>query len=297
MKRLLTILLMAVILMLTACASRTESAADDVQLPTQEEVTQTPTQEESAAGEPEAEGTEKVEEESEKVPEKEPEKKPAQTQPSKPQKEPVSTPTTPSKPKYAGMYYIKVNCASNTVTIYTKDEEGYHTVPYMAMICSTGAGGSTPLGIYHPTGRRWSWLSLVGNVYGRYNTQIIGDYLFHSVPYLTRGDKGSLQPGEFDKLGTSCSHGCIRLQLKDAKWIYDNYRNIAAVEIVSGGEDPLGRPWAPKIGDSPNAGWDPSDMDPENPWLQNTEPEPDPEPEPKPDPAPETGTEDGEGEK
>ena len=199
MKRLLTILLMTAVLLLTACASRAESAADDVQHPSQEEVAQPPAQEESTVGETEAEGAEKVEEESEKIPEKEPEKKPEkkpeQTQPSKPQKEPVSTPTTPSKPKYAEMYYIKVNCASNTVTIYTKDEEGYHTVPYMAMICSTGADGSTPLGIYRPTGLRWLWLSLFGNVYGQYNTQIIGDYLFHSVPYLTCGTRAVYSRG------------------------------------------------------------------------------------------------------
>ena len=88
--------------------------------------------------------------------------------------------------------------------------------------CSSGGSG-TPLGDFSLDGwYRWEWLGLVGGVSGQYCTQIYGDYLFHSVPYTERYNKGSLQPGEFDKLGTSCSHGCIRLQVADAKWIYDN---------------------------------------------------------------------------
>ena len=83
----------------------------------------------------------------------------------------------------------------------------------------------------------------MGGVSGQYCTQIYGDYLFHSVPYTERYNKGSLQPGEFDKLGTSCSHGCIRLQVADAKWIYDNKYDIAGVTIYDSDDPgPLGKP-------------------------------------------------------
>lgn len=34
-------------------------------------------------------------------------------------------------------YYIKVNCLANVVNIYTEDENGNHSVPYKAMLCST----------------------------------------------------------------------------------------------------------------------------------------------------------------
>ena len=34
-------------------------------------------------------------------------------------------------------YYIKVNRAANTVTVYTKDANGNYTVPVKSMVCST----------------------------------------------------------------------------------------------------------------------------------------------------------------
>ncbi len=46
-----------------------------------------------------------------------------------------------------------------------------------------------------------------------------GEYLFHSVPI---DKKGNIIVNEARKLGRKASHGCIRLSLADAKWIYDN---------------------------------------------------------------------------
>ena len=53
-------------------------------------------------------------------------------------------------------------------------------------------------------------------------TQITGNILFHSVPYTEKYNNASLEYWEYDKLGTSASLGCIRLTVKNAKWIYDN---------------------------------------------------------------------------
>ena len=175
----------------------------------------------------------------------------------------------PQEPDNGRPYFLRVNCQTNTITVYAKDENGEYTVPCRAMICSTGADGGTPLGTYRLSGNRWEWLSLVGGVQGRFNTQIFGDYLFHSVPYLERYNNGSLQPGEFDKLGTACSHGCIRLQICDAMWIYYNLWDIGGVEIYNSPDPgPLGTPTAPKIDQSEFPGWDPTDPDEENPWLK-----------------------------
>ncbi|MCB2358275.1 L,D-transpeptidase family protein [Clostridium estertheticum] len=53
-------------------------------------------------------------------------------------------------------------------------------------------------------------------VYCKYFTQISGNYLFHSILY----DKsGNVIDGN---LGAVESHGCIRLALENAKYIYDN---------------------------------------------------------------------------
>lgn len=46
-----------------------------------------------------------------------------------------------------------------------------------------------------------------------------GVYLFHSVP-MDR-DKNVLAE-EAAKLGIPASHGCIRLETDNARWIYDN---------------------------------------------------------------------------
>ena len=45
----------------------------------------------------------------------------------------------------------------------------------------------------------------------------MGNYLFHSVLYSKYN--GSLMDG---RVGIPLSHGCVRLQIDNAKWIYDN---------------------------------------------------------------------------
>ena len=45
---------------------------------------------------------------------------------------------------------------------------------------------------------------------------VYGDYLFHSVLYNKYN--GSLNDG---RLGMALSHGCVRLDINNAKWIYD----------------------------------------------------------------------------
>lgn len=164
-------------------------------------------------------------------------------------------------------YYIRINLTCCTVNIYEKDEEGNYTIPIKAMVCSTGT--ATPTSGVYRIGSRWEWLRLQGNVYGYYVTQITGNILFHSVPYLRKGDPSSLEYWEFDKLGQKASLGCIRLQVCDALWIYNNAGNIAGVEFYHD-EDPgpLGKPSAPKISENELCrDWDPTDPNPENPWL------------------------------
>lgn len=164
-------------------------------------------------------------------------------------------------------YYIKVNYGAQVVTIYKQDEDGDYTIPYKAMVCSTGV--ATPTSGVYSIPARWEWLGLQGDVYGHYSTQIKGNILFHSVPYLTRGDKSSLEYWEYDKLGTYASAGCVRLTVADAKWIFYNCAKGTKVEFYSSSNPgPLGKPSAKKISSYPDylRNWDPTDPDSSNPW-------------------------------
>ena len=165
-------------------------------------------------------------------------------------------------------YYIKVNRRQNCITVYTLDENGEYTVPYKAMICSTGLYNATPRGTFHLS-TKYLWRELYGKVYGQYATRITGGVLFHSVPYYKKS-KSALCTEKYNKLGQQASMGCVRLTVEDAKWIADNCPSGTTVEIYDDDDPgPLGKPEAAHIDtDSPNKGWDPTDPDVDNPWHQ-----------------------------
>ncbi len=52
-----------------------------------------------------------------------------------------------------------------------------------------------------------------------YFTQFSGNYLFHSVLYYQNPKPTSIMDG---RVGMGLSHGCVRLKLENAKWIYNN---------------------------------------------------------------------------
>lgn len=166
-------------------------------------------------------------------------------------------------------YMIRVNRALNTVTVYAFDVNGgTYSYPVKAMLCSVGT--ETPVGIFQ-TFNKGRWRELFGGVYGQYVTDIVDNILFHSVPYYTQ-NPGDLEYEEFNKLGTSASLGCVRLDVKDVKWIYDNCALGMTVEIYDDADNPgpLGTPEAINIDtSSPNCGWDPTDPDVNNPWRQS----------------------------
>ena len=163
-------------------------------------------------------------------------------------------------------YLIAVNRAASTVTVYTLDEEGRYTVPYMAMVCS--GGEDTPLGFF-ATPVSYDWRLLAGPSYGQYATRIWDAYLFHSVPYYSQ-HKDDVEYDQFNELGTPASLGCIRLMVNDVKWIYDNCDIGTRVIIYDDAEDPgpMGKPGTiyTDPADETKRGWDPTDPDPENPW-------------------------------
>lgn len=162
-------------------------------------------------------------------------------------------------------YYIRINRALNVVNIYTLDENGIYSVPFRAMVCSTG--DATPLGTYNTT-IKYRWRALFGGVYGQYATRIVDSILFHSVPYFSE-DPSDLEYEEYNKLGTAASMGCVRLCVEDVLWIYNNCPIGTAVEFYDDWENPgpFGKPVPITIDvNDERRGWDPTDPDPNNPW-------------------------------
>ena len=88
------------------------------------------------------------------------------------------------------------------------------------MVCSGGEESSpTPIGEFTTFQKvLYQWVPKF-NVGAYYWTRFYKDYLFHSVPF----DKdGKMIEEEYKKLGSPASHGCIRLRLEEAKWMYEN---------------------------------------------------------------------------
>jgi len=177
--------------------------------------------------------------------------------------------TVPTNTQYP--YYIKVNRAMCCVTVYGIDNNGSYTIPVVAFACSVGKiGDETIVGDNYSTTDKYPWRLMVDNSYAQYAFRINGGYLFHSVPY-TIMTNDSLETDQFNLLGSPASLGCVRLKMSDVKWIYDNCPTGTKVTIYDDAATPgpLGKPDTIKIPlSSPNAGWDPTDTNVNNPWLK-----------------------------
>ena len=122
--------------------------------------------------------------------------------------------------------HVKVNRLTSSIMLYARDGKKGYTIPVKAMPASVGKMGTrTKLGTY--TMRKaytYRWRTLMGGVSGQYCTRIGGNYLFHSVLYR-RQNKHGLIGYTYNLLGTPASHGCVRLQVADAKIIYEIVQN------------------------------------------------------------------------
>lgn len=177
----------------------------------------------------------------------------------------MSTVVSSSAAGYSDKYWLKVNEQRNVITAYKQIDGKWK--PVRAMLCSTGVGGATPKGTFYTKGR-WNWGELMNDVYGQYCTHITGDILFHSVYYLKAYDKKSQPTAQFNNLGSAASHGCIRLSVMDAKWIYENCAIGTKVTVYrSSDAGPLGKPSGITVWQGRYQYWDPTDPDPANPYY------------------------------
>lgn len=186
------------------------------------------------------------------------------------EEEPAPEPEPEEPEPLESQYYIEVNRQQNVVMVYALSQNSKRLVK--TFVASTGRPDSeTIVGTFYISGR-YEALYLVGDVWGRYAVRIDGRYFFHSVPYFSKGnpDWDDLEYLEYNKLGSPASAGCVRLAVRDARWIYENIPDGTEVKIYDADTLPEGviKPTPIKIDeDSPNRGWDPTDPSPDNPWY------------------------------
>lgn len=164
----------------------------------------------------------------------------------------------------------------------------YHSnkVYSRAFYCSTGRAGhrtpitegSNPFTIRYPYGIRYNdkadyvkWdLSYVRYPTQFYKPKYYGLF-FHSIPYHLEGgfNKANLKTTHaYRMLGRSpLSLGCVRMSLRDAKFLHHNSRPNMPVYIYSSskGHSIPTPAWLPPVKYST---WDPTDTDPRSPYMR-----------------------------
>ena len=120
-------------------------------------------------------------------------------------------------------YVVKVSTDDQRVYVYGLDDNNEYTELVKKMKCSTGRNATpTPKGTYQATtgpGARWHYFKKY-NCWAQYAYYIEGDIMFHSVLYNQKD--GPVTQSSVNNLGSKASHGCVRLSVEDAKWLYQN---------------------------------------------------------------------------
>ena len=113
-------------------------------------------------------------------------------------------------------YLVHVNLKNQYTYVYKGSKNNWNLEK--KFLCSTGTEGKeTPTGIYTTKSKGDWFYEPKYKQGGKYWVTFMDAYMFHSLPFAK--DKKTVVD---ETLGTPASHGCIRLSIEDAKWIYDN---------------------------------------------------------------------------
>lgn len=178
--------------------------------------------------------------------------------------------------------YIEVNRAASAVTIYLYNEETKkYDIPIKTCAVSVGAdtwtnagtsglnekSSYTPLGTYSicTNGQSVKYTLKPMHepdgsiVYARWASHVVGNIYFHSIAVGTQSHY-ALPASTYNRLGSPCSAGCIRMTVADAKWIFDYAATGTTVKILKGNSKkpgPLGK--AAVIKNQGSINYDPTD--------------------------------------
>lgn len=130
-------------------------------------------------------------------------------------------------------YAMTVDVNNQVTIVYGRDDNGEYTIPVRRMVCSTGTR-STPsdVGDWVLEGRRARWCYFPAwSSHAQYWTKINDNIAFHSVTYR-EPDYDALSTKSYNMLGSRASHGCVRLLVSDARWVYENIGEGVVVTIT-----------------------------------------------------------------
>ena len=109
--------------------------------------------------------------------------------------------------------YILVNLEEQQVYIFYGTNHNWKLINTFS--CASGKSSTPTVRGHFNLGVKGLYFRS-GSAYCKYFSQITGNYLFHSILYDSNGNVLD------STLGEKASHGCIRLALDNAKYIYDN---------------------------------------------------------------------------
>ena len=133
-------------------------------------------------------------------------------------------------------YLILVDKSNYQVAIYKGSKKNWKRIKFFK--CAIGASDTETIeGTFSmgPSGGRafkLKYFDAEGGVRCWYASRIKGGYMFHSILYWPTSSPTDSAIANA-RLGAKISHGCIRLALKNAKWIYDKIPEGTKVIIYS----------------------------------------------------------------
>lgn len=138
----------------------------------------------------------------------------------------VNSTPHPTRVPQPPAYFLEVDVNNQVVKVWKYNSETKDYTDFdRAFLCSTGTTSyPTPLGTFTLSGKRSKYCEFPnwGGGQGRWWTDIDGTNAFHSVLYTDSSDLMTLKTSTFTNLGKRASHGCIRLTLADAQWVFDH---------------------------------------------------------------------------